>query len=181
MNAGENICFNSDYVHIQRLLESEIDSNLLSQKVQNGKDLGKNSYIDNDLISKNSKLIIETKLIEQKNVAINSAEQNHTLEEILNKSYKSKIHDNTNIKHLIRNTNWSVNHYVRRHMWKSIVNFNQKHYKQNLRQKSPGLGILKSNKSLKNKNPHDLMILGCAQEEYNKSLDHIFGKCNLYY
>jgi hypothetical protein len=182
MEKNQYSCFNSNYVDIPRLLEVNNDSSSHKEGVQNSKDLGKNSYIDNELISKNSKNIIEAHLIEQKNVTIENTEQNHTLEEILNKTSKLKVHDNTNIKHLIRGTNWPIDHSVRRHMWKSIVHFNQKHYKQNSRQKSPGIGILKSNKNIKNnKNPGDLMVLGCTQEEYNKSLDQIFGKCNSFF
>lgn len=172
MQNYETTCFNAAFVDTANI-ENEEKSPSLDLKSSNN--YINENHLPNNKSEKSSSIRVQLAkkknqynyLSPQAQSKIESPEQLFDLVQ----SPKPKVQEYSQLKQTIRTTNWSIDHPIRRNLWKSIVQLNQNQSHQGSQHKQLNVNNDKEN----NKNIC-LSSFDFDISEYNRQLNLIFGK-----
>ena len=105
----------------------------------------------------------------QSKLSVESPEQ---LFEIIKSPKNNKMHENSRLKHTIRDNDWPTGHSIRRTLWKSLLQLSD--------QQKATVNDKENNNNNNTNNCNSLKLIhtfNLDETEYNRNLNHVFGKC----
>lgn len=165
-------CFNTAFVDTTNIENKEEKSPSLDHKTTNNNNSINENNLSNIKPDKSSIRIQIAKKRTQLNYLSPHSQKIESPEQLfeLVQSPKSKVQEYSQLKQTLRTTNWSIDHPIRRSLWKSIVQLNQNQSHKNDQHKQINMSDKENNKD------DCLSSFDFDIAEYNRQLNLIFGK-----